>query len=207
MEASLTFVDAVALFGAMAVLAAVPSVSVLAVTARAASSGFVHGACTALGVVAGDVLFILLALFGLALLVEAMGDLFFLVRYLGGVYLIWLAVALWRRGSVAAAAREADGGSLFSSFTTGLLITLADQKAVAFYLGFLPAFVNLAAVTYADAVHVILIAVLAVGGVKLVYACLAARLGGRTSSVVGRTLNVLAAGVMFTVGVVLIVGA
>lgn len=70
-----------ALFGAMAVLAAVPSVSVLAVAARSVSDGFAHGAATAMGVVVGDVLFILLALFGLALLAEAMGDLFFLVEW------------------------------------------------------------------------------------------------------------------------------
>ncbi len=207
METSLTLGSMAALFAAMVVLAAVPSVSVLAVSARAATSGFVHGALTVLGVVVGDVLFILLAMFGLALLVEAMGSMFFLIKYLGGAYLIWLGVVLWRQGAAAAAAQAAENGALHSSFTTGLLITLGDQKAVVFYLGFLPAFIDLAMVTYVDAVHVILIAVLAVGGVKLVYAYVAARLGRQVSAVAGRVLNVLAACVMFSVGVALIVGA
>lgn len=38
--------------------------------------------------------------------------------------------------------------SLLSSFMTGLLLTLADQKVVIFYLGFLPEFINLAGISY-----------------------------------------------------------
>ena len=49
----------------MALLAAVPSLSVVAVVARAASFGFIHGAFTAFGVVVGDIILILLAIFGL----------------------------------------------------------------------------------------------------------------------------------------------
>jgi len=206
MESSLSLVNALALFGAMAVLAAVPSVSVLAVTVRAASSGFGHGASTALGVVAGDVVFILLAMFGLALLVEAMGDWFFLVKYLGGAYLIWLGFALWRQASAPAPAPQAaESQSLSSSFMAGLLITLGDQKAVVFYLGFLPAFMNLSTATYMDAALVAAIAVLAVGGVKLVYAYLADRVGRRASPALGRVLNKLAACVVAAVGVSLLV--
>src|SRR5690606_15721683 len=83
------------LFGAMAVLAAVPSVSVLAVSARSATLGFAHGACTAMGIVVGDLWFILLAMFGLALLAEMTDGLFFLIKFLGGTYLIWLGISLW----------------------------------------------------------------------------------------------------------------
>ncbi|WP_296895702.1 hypothetical protein [Thiobacillus sp.] len=54
----MTFGNWIALFGPMAVLAAVPSMSVLTVAARSASAGFVHGTA-AMGVVVGDVLFIL----------------------------------------------------------------------------------------------------------------------------------------------------
>jgi hypothetical protein len=42
--------------------------------ARSASSGFVQGAFKAIGIVAGDLLFILLAIFGLALLVEVIDN-------------------------------------------------------------------------------------------------------------------------------------
>lgn len=200
----MTLASMVALFGAMAVLAAVPSVSVLAVSARSASSGFVHGALTALGVVTGDLAFILLAVFGLALLAEAMDGLFHLVRYLGGAYLIWLGIVLWQTRTRATEIADAASPSLRSSFMTGLLVTLGDQKAVLFYLGFLPAFVDLPAMSYSDIGAVVAIAILAVGGVKLGYAYAAHRAGAFFGAKAGKTLHVTAAGVMVAAGLVIL---
>lgn len=204
---ALTLTSAGALFIAMALLAAVPSVSVLAVSARAASHGFLSGAMTALGVVAGDVLFVLIAVFGLAFLVDGMGDVFVVVKYAGGLYLVWLGIRLWRaRGIPSTHKGTASSGSLVSCFGTGLLITLADQKAVFFYLGFFPAFFEVSSLTAADVAIVLSITVAAVGGVKLVYAYAAER----TSALVAkraRSLNAIAAGVMVLAGVVLLLRA
>lgn len=202
-QTTLTLQNMATLLGAMAVLAAVPSVSVLAVCARAAASGFLHGVSTAAGVVAGDIVFILLAMFGLALLAGAMGDAFHLLRYPAGAYLVWLGVRLWRSGAGsegAVPATRENNASLASSFMTGLLITLGDQKAVLFYLGFLPAFIDLAAVTPVDAVVVSAIAVAAVGGVKIAYAWMAHRAGAVLGSGAGRVLNRIAAALMCAVG-------
>ena len=91
--------------------------------------------------------------------------------------------------------------SLGSSFLAGLLITLGDQKAILFYLGFFPAFVDLARMTFADTLIIIAIAAVSVGGAKLVYAWLAASAGElfvNTHAV--RGLNLLAAAVMIAVG-------
>lgn len=194
---TLTVAEALALMAAMAVLAAVPSTSVLAVVARASSSGFAQGAATAMGVVAGDIVFIVIALFGLAVLIDAMGPLFIVLRAAAAVYLVLLAVRLWRSAGKAFDVRagEARPLSLAGSFGSGLLITLGDQKAVFFYLGFLPAFVSLERVTLADAGLLIAVAVVAVGGVKLAYAALAdrvaQRLGGSGTVMVQRTAAVV----------------
>ena len=88
---------------------------------------------------------------------------------------------------------------------TGLLITLGDQKAILFYLGFFPAFLDLSEMTPADTLIIIIIATLGVGGAKLVYAFLADR--ARVlfdGSGAARGLNLLAAGIMVAVGVVLL---
>lgn len=199
--------SALALFGALVVLAAIPSVSVLAVSARAASSGFLHGVFTTLGVVAGDIIFILLAILGLSVLAEALGGLFVLVKYLGGAYLLWMGVSLWRNRSGGVDAQGAAGSSRLSSFSTGLFITLADQKAILFYLGFFPAFVDLSAMTLLDTLAVVLIATVAVGGVKLVYAYMAGRAGMLVNTGTRQLLNRLAGGVMIAVGVLLIAKA
>jgi threonine/homoserine/homoserine lactone efflux protein len=51
----MTFSSIVALFGAMFILAIIPSVSVLAVSARSAASGLIHGVFTTIGIVVGDI--------------------------------------------------------------------------------------------------------------------------------------------------------
>lgn len=204
----MTYNSIVALFVAMLVLAAIPSISVFAVSARSASSGFIHGAFTTMGIVVGDIVFILVAIFGLSLLAEKMGDLFVLIKYLGGAYLIWLGIMLWRSKSKATEIETRIESSLLSSFLTGLFITLGDQKAILFYLGFLPAFIDLSAVSYFDTLIIIVVATVAVGGVKLGYAFMA---GGanvfikNTRAIKG--MNITAAGVMVAVGVFLIIKA
>ncbi len=195
-----------ALFGAMLLLAMVPSVSVLTVSARAAAHGFSHGLMTALGIVAADTLFILVAVYGLALLAEWMGERFVFIEYLGGVYLIWLGCMLWRNRPGARTGREEGDASLFASFTIGLLITLGDQKAILFYLGFFPAFFDLTRFSLLDTAAIVAIAALSILLAKLVYAWLADRAGrmlreGRT----GEWLNRVAAVVMVGTGVFLIV--
>ncbi len=189
----------------MTLLALVPSVSVLAVTARAATSGFRHGVYVTLGIIAGDTVFIVLAIFGLQLLAAALGDAFQFIQYLGGAYLVWLGIRLWRSGATAAAEQNTAGVSAGSSFMTGLLITLGDQKAILFYLGFFPAFMDLKTLTLLDALIVIGIAAVAVGGVKLAYAYAASRAGALVGGRVGRTLNIVAACVMIVVGVAVMV--
>ena len=205
LEPSLSLTSIAALLGSLIVLAAIPSVSVLAVTARAAAFGFSHGLFTALGIVAGDIVFILIAVYGLAFIAELMGEQFAIIKLLGGAYLIWLGISLWRADARLRASDSPATSSWSSSFMTGLLITLGDQKAILFYLGFFPAFVDLSRMTPADTLIIIVIATVGVGGAKLVYAFLADRARVMLSnSGAARGLNLLAAGVMISVGVALL---
>ena len=185
-----------------------PGISVLAVSARAAAFGFSHGLFTALGIVVADALFILVAVYGLVFVAGMMGEQFTLIRYIGGAYLVWLGISLWRADTKARNADTPDESSWGSSFLTGFLITLGDQKAILFYLGFLPAFVDLRRITPVDTLLIILIATVGVGGAKLVYAYLADRasLIFRNRRAI-RGLNLLAAAVMIAVGIALFLKA
>jgi len=205
LETTLTLAAVAGLLGTMIVLAMIPSISVLAVSARAAAFGFTHGMFTAFGIVVADILFILVAVYGLVFIAELMGDEFTLVKYIGGVYLIWLGISLWRADAKTRNSGEIGESSLGSSFLTGFLITLGDQKAILFYLGFFPAFIDLRRVTPVDTLLIILIAVISVGGAKLIYAWLADRasLIFRNTRAI-RALNGFAALVMIAVGVALL---
>lgn len=201
---SLTLSSLLALFAAMAVLALIPSVSVLAVTARAASAGFRQGAWVTLGIVAGDTLFIGLAIFGLKGLAAALGDAFVWLKYIGGIYLLWLGFRLWRADLPADTRAAGSAAASTSSFMSGLLLTLGDQKAILFYLGFFPAFFDLRALTPGDALAVVVIATVAVGGVKLAYAVAASRAGSVVGQRFGRVLNPVAGSVLLAAGAYLV---
>ena len=208
MESSLTFANIAALSGVMVVGALIPGVSVLTVSARSAAFGFAHGILTSLGIVVGDIVFILIAIYGLSVLADLMGSHFVLIKYLGGAYLIWLGIVLLRSISKAEGVEKNGESSLLSSFMTGLLITLGDQKAILFYLGFFPAFVDLSTISFFDAGIIVVIATVAVGGPKLVYAFMADRASlFLKNSRVTKFINVAAGSVMIAVGVFVMVKA
>lgn len=206
MQDGLTYASMLALAGVMFAGAAIPSTSVLVVSARSAALGLAHGVFTTLGIVAGDIMFILVAIYGLALLAELMGSQFVCIKYLGAAYLIWLGVMLWRARAKSDAQQASRSSSALASFMTGLLITLGDQKAILFYLGFLPAFVDLTTISLMQTGMILVIAVFAVGTPKLVYAVLAERAGRwMKGSRVASVMNKLAGSVMIGVGLVLLV--
>ena len=169
----MTFSSIAALFGAMVILAIVPGPGVFAVVARSVASGFAHGFVTTIGIVVGDFLFILLAVFGLSAIAEAMGNLFIFVKYLGGAYILWLGIQLFRCKSQSLEVKGIVESSWLSNFSGGLLITLGNPKAILFYLSFFPAFLELSNVSILDVGIIMLIATLAIGGVMLAYAYLA----------------------------------
>lgn len=86
----------------------------------------------------------------------------------------------------------------------GLSITLGDQKAILFYFGFFPAFLDLSALTVPDWVVIMAIAAIAVGSVKLAYAYLADRARSRIRPRFHRLINRIAATAMAIVGWVLL---
>lgn len=193
-----------ALFIAMVILAAVPGVSVLMVTARSASLGFIHGVFTTIGIVSGDIFFILLAIFGLVILAETMGNAFVMIKYLGGGYLIYLGINFWWKRNSVTKDMDATESSLLSSFLAGLLVTLADQKAILFYLGFFPAFLDLSAITLLDTGTITGITIVAVGGIKIVYAYLADRASFVANTRLTEGIKLTAGCVLLLVGLYLI---
>ena len=193
-----------ALFGTMVVLAAMPSLSVLTVIAHSAATGFAHGSATAAGIVAGDLVYILLALFGLGLIADIEPALLVVIRVLGAVYLCYLAWRILAANTPDKTSMQTATG-LVSSFSAGLLLTLADHKAILFYIVLFPAFVDVSALQAGDILALLLITMVAVGGVKLIYAWLAARSIALARPGWQLALNRLAAGALVCVAAALLI--
>lgn len=140
-----------ALAFAALIFAATPGPAIMAGVARALSSGFAAAVALNVGIILGDIIFLLLAVYGLSAISELLGGLFFVVRIAGGAYLVWLGWKMWRRASTHVEVR-ADAGEL--SFLRGVgggfLIAISNPKAILFYAGFLPAFMDLSALSMGD---------------------------------------------------------
>jgi threonine/homoserine/homoserine lactone efflux protein len=166
----MTALSLAAFAGAMFLLALTPGPGVFATVARALASGFAHASVVVLGIVIADLVFLLLAIYGLAALAGLLGELFTLVKYLGAGYLLWLGLRLWRKDDVATGTTPIPEISWFANLTSGLLITLGNPKVILFYLGFLPAFTDLATLDTTDVAIIAGIVSLVLGATMLGYA-------------------------------------
>ena len=160
---------------ALGVAAAVPGPGVVALIARALSSGFKAAMAFAVGLVLGDLTFLSAAVLGLALIAETLGELFLVVRLCAGLYLAILAVRLWRS---AGRTDRVEGGPTdrpLASFVAGLTVTLAHPKTIVFYLAVLPTLIDLRTITTGDYATLVGLTGSVLAVVMTPYAALAAR--------------------------------
>jgi len=171
-------IETASLFLVMFTLALIPSSSVVLVITRSVTHGVPNGVSVSLGIVVGDLIFILLAILGLSVIAETMGWLFLTIKYIGATYLIWLGYTLLTSKSTTtiSVGNKQKKGSLLASFLAGLFLTLGDIKAIFFYVSLFPTFVNLETLHLADVVMIMLVTIVTVGGVKIFYAVSANKL-------------------------------
>ena len=167
----MTFASSLSLLLVMVTLAAIPSSSVALVVVRASTLGIRHGIAAASGIVAGDLVFVALAIAGLVTVAETLGTLFAVFRYVAAAYLIWFGFNLIRGGAGAGKAVDLHrSGGMGASFAAGIALTLGDVKAILFYAALFPVFVDVPALTTFEVATIAAITLISVGGVKVAYA-------------------------------------
>ena len=89
----------------------------------------------------GFVLVIALSLFGIGALLAASAQLLIVLKWVGGAYLIWLGIQVWRSPAIGSAPEGT--GSLVTRtavFRQGLLAAVTNPKGILFFVAFLPQF-------------------------------------------------------------------
>jgi threonine/homoserine/homoserine lactone efflux protein len=201
----MTVSSAAALFSVMLVLSFAPGPTEIAIVARSITSGFTHGLIMICGIVIADFLFIIVAVAGLAVIAEALGPLFVLVKYAAGAYLVALGIGQLRAPPATVDNPESTGSSWLSSLLSGLILTLGDPKAILGYMSLLPAFVDLERVSILDTATIMLLATVAVASAKICYVVLAQRSASLVENPrMKARLNIFAGSVLAGTGVFLI---
>ncbi len=115
----------------------------------ALTHGALHGARMTLWTVAGGTLgfvaLIGLSMFGIGALLASSAGWLTLLKWLGGAYLVWLGVQVWRSPPIEldpAALRDVGAVRGIALFRQGLLSALTNPKALLFFAAFLPQFVD-----------------------------------------------------------------
>lgn len=153
----------------------VPGPGVAAIVARALGGGFRSAVPMILGILAGDLIYLVFALFGLAAIATWFGPIFTVVRWAGALYLLYIAWLFWtaRPGKEQLGPKPPE--HWLRTFLSGFALTMGNPKTIVFYLALLPTVVPLdkpiTALGFFELVLIVTVVLLAIGAG---YAALAA---------------------------------
>jgi threonine/homoserine/homoserine lactone efflux protein len=169
------------MFSAVYLLAvATPGPGVAAVLARSLARGTQGAVAFIAGFLIGDLIWLTLAVTGLAALAQTAHFVFVAVKYAGAAYLLYLAWRLWRAPLDIGVQAQIDTGQRpLQLFLGSLALTLANPKTMIFFLALLPTVVKLEELTltgFAEIVGTIVIVLPAVLGAYVLLAVRARRL-------------------------------
>tara|TARA_B110000438_G_scaffold248271_1_gene250940 strand:- start:52 stop:672 length:621 start_codon:yes stop_codon:yes gene_type:complete len=148
---TITFAQLFLYFGALVILFLTPGPVWIAIIARTVSGGVKSGFSLVLGVSLGDLLWPIMAYFGLGLLISLYSDILILVRYMAAIILVIMGIQtiLASRKGIKANDDLTKSG-FFAGFTAGLIAVTANPKATLFYLTLLPSFFNFGEIGLTD---------------------------------------------------------
>ena len=136
-----------ALFLAAALLLALaPGPGVFYVAARTLSGGRAEGIASSVGTGLGGLVHVAAGTLGVSALVLASAELFTAVKLLGAAYLIWLGIRTVlgaRRDDLRPVVARSAAGTR-RAFREGVMVEMLNPKTAAFFLAFIPQFVDLA---------------------------------------------------------------
>lgn len=132
-----------AFVAASAVLLIIPGPTILTVISYSMAHGRRANVPLVAAVALGDSTALVVSLLGLGALLATSAFWFTVVKWAGGLYLLYLGVKLLRAGiSSAEVATPAAPGSRVRLFANTYLVTALNPKGIVFFVAFLPQFIN-----------------------------------------------------------------
>ena len=167
-----------ALFCLLYVVAtATPGPGIAAIVARVLSRGSRGLPAFIAGFVASDLIWFTLAATGMAVLAKTLHTAFLVLRYLGALYLLYLAYRMWTAparplGAQIATATDESARRLFAG---SLALTLGNPKVMVFFLALLPTVVDLGDIGVRACLEIAAAICVILSGVLTAYSVAAAR--------------------------------
>ncbi|MDB5379162.1 MAG: homoserine/homoserine lactone efflux protein [Rubritepida sp.] len=184
---------------ASAALLAIPGPTMLLVIGQSLGAGRGRALPLVAGVALGDLTAMTLSLAGLGALLAASSLAFTILKWGGAAYLVWLGVKLWRAPVSEAAAPPL---SARRAFRDAYVVTALNPKSIAFFVAFVPQFLDGASAFLPQAMTLVASFVSLAAGNALLYALLAGRMSGLvTRPRVRRGFNRVGGGMLVGAGI------
>jgi threonine/homoserine/homoserine lactone efflux protein len=130
------------LFLAAALLLAVtPGPGIFYVAARTLAGGRGEGMASVAGNALGGMVHVFAGALGVSALVMASAEAFTVLKYAGALYLVWLGIKTFRDARLAAPLKETATGTS-KAFRDGVAVEAFNPKTAAFFLAFIPQFID-----------------------------------------------------------------
>ena len=123
------------------VIAAVPGPGIFYVAARTLSGGRKAGIASTLGTAWGGLVHVIAGALGISAIILASAQLFSAVKLAGAVYLVWLGIKAIREARQALP-EQIDPIGTKLAFRDGVLVEALNPKTAAFFLAFIPQFLD-----------------------------------------------------------------
>ena len=129
---------------AACVIALSPGPGIFYVAARTLADGRGAGLASSLGTGLGGLVHVAAGAVGVSALIMASAEAFAVLKIVGALYLVWLGIKTAREAGIDVSATT-RGGSAGKAFRDGIVVEALNPKTAAFFLAFLPQFVDPAA--------------------------------------------------------------
>lgn len=124
------------------VLCITPGPAVLLVVSLALTRGAWAGLAASLGILTANAFYFVLSATGIGAILLASWELFFLIKWLGAAYLLWLGVCMLLVRTQSLATDDPATRRLVAPVRHGLITQGANPKALVFFTALLPQFVD-----------------------------------------------------------------
>lgn len=194
--------------GAMVAIWLTPGPVWVAIMARALASGFRGVWPLAMGVAIGDMLWPLIAIFGLAVIVGQHAVVMEVMGWVAAVVFVGMGVMLLRHAAdpVAGDSRLTRRGR-WAGFSAGLLAIIGNPKAALFYVGVLPGFFDVGRLTGTDIAVIVAMSAVIPFCLNLAMGAVVAAARAKLATPAGlRRMNTVSGGLLIAVGCVIALG-
>jgi threonine/homoserine/homoserine lactone efflux protein len=123
------------------VIAAVPGPGIFYVAARTLAGGRKAGIASTFGTALGGLVHVIAGGLGVSAIIMASAELFTVLKFAGALYLVWLGFRTFREAGLSQPGPIEPVGAR-QAFRDGIVVEALNPKTAAFFLAFIPQFID-----------------------------------------------------------------